>query len=91
MSTETLNERLTYDQWRLLPETTQPYEIVDGNLRMSPTPTSDHQWILRRIFKFVDAFVDSRGLGIVFFAPLDVVIQKEPLRTRQPDLLFLSA
>ena len=90
MSTETLSERLTYEEWRLLPETTQPYEVIDGVLRMSPTPTSDHQWIILNIYDILKPFVRSRRKGVLLVAPLDVVIQKQPLRTRQPDLLFLS-
>ena len=33
--------------------------------------------------------VNSR-LGRVFVAPLDIVIRRDPLRTRQPDLMFIS-
>lgn len=29
-------------------------------------------------------------MGEVLYAPLDIVIQRNPLRTRQPDLLFIS-
>ena len=35
-------------------------------------------------------FVSEQQLGEVLFAPLDVLVQREPLRTRQPDLLFVS-
>ena len=35
-------------------------------------------------------FISKQQLGEVWFAPVDVIIQKEPLRTRQPDLLFVS-
>jgi Uma2 family endonuclease len=30
-------------------------------------------------------------LGVVLMAPVDLLIQREPLRTRQPDILYLSA
>ena len=29
-------------------------------------------------------------MGEVLFAPVDVIVQRDPLRTRQPDLLFVS-
>jgi hypothetical protein len=34
--------------------------------------------------------VRERRLGEVFIAPIDIVIRRDPLRTRQPDLLFIS-
>jgi hypothetical protein len=37
------------------------------------------------------AFVSLHRLGIVLMAPLDILIRRDPLGTRQPDLLFLSA
>ena len=57
---------------------------------MSPGPTTQHQRILRQLFRMMDPFVTEHGLGEVLFAPLDILIQREPLRTRQPDLLFVS-
>ena len=38
----------------------------------------------------MDTFVVERGLGEVYFAPADIVIKRNPLRTRQPDLLYVS-
>ena len=89
MSTKT--EKLTFEAWLALPETRQRYEIVDGVLMMPPGPTPDHQWISRIIFRRLDDFVEERNLGVVLYAPLDLLIQRSPLRTRQPDILYLSA
>jgi Uma2 family endonuclease len=80
MSTRT--EKLTFEDWLALPETRQRYEIVDGELIMPPGPTPKHQWISRRIFRKLDDFVEERGLGVARYAPLDLLIQREPLRTR---------
>ena len=38
----------------------------------------------------VKQFVRENRLGVVIFAPVDVIIQSDPLRVRQPDLLFVS-
>ena len=57
---------------------------------MDPAPTVTHQRILLRLARILDQFVSEQQLGEVLFAPVDVIIQKEPLRTRQPDLLFVS-
>lgn len=82
---------LTFEEYRAMPEMKQRYEIIDGELLMSPAPTSDHQWIVGNIFDPLRRFVKERSLGVVLVAPVDVVIQREPLRTRQPDVLYLSA
>ncbi len=87
MTTQT--RRLTYEEYLEGPEIKQRYEIIDGEMRMAPTPTVQHQRILRQLFILLNTFVSEHQLGEVLFAPLDVVIQREPLRTRQPDLLFV--
>lgn len=84
-------QKLTFEAWLAQPETKQRYEIVDGVLIMPPGPSLAHQWFLRRIFRRLDYFVEERHIGVVLFAPVDLLIQRQPLRTRQPDALYLSA
>jgi Uma2 family endonuclease len=38
----------------------------------------------------LDSLMRALRLGRVFLAPLDVVIRRDPLWTRQPDLMFIS-
>ena len=85
------DKRLTFEKWLELPETKQRCEIVDGVLLMAPAPTADHQWIMFEISIRLRSFVNERDLGVVLPAPVDLLIQREPLRTRQPDILYLSA
>ncbi len=84
-------ERLTYETWLAMPETKQRYEIVDGVMVMAAAPSADHQWLSGEIYWKLREFVEIRGLGVVLFAPLDLLIQREPLRTRQPDVIYLSS
>lgn len=58
---------------------------------MAPAPTPDHQWIMLELSVQLRRFVRERDLGVVLAAPVDLLIQREPLRTRQPDILFMSA
>ena len=83
-------QRLTYEEYLKLPEMRARYDIVDGELIMSPSPTTEYQKVLRQLFRMLDRFVTEHQLGEVLFAPLDVLVQRTPLRTRQPDLLFVS-
>lgn len=84
-------KRLTYEAYLATPEIKQRYDIVDGVMLMAPGPTPDHQWIMLELAVRLRSFVSERGLGVVLAAPVDLLIQREPLRTRQPDILYLSA
>ena len=88
MSTQT--RQLTYEEYLKTPEIKARYDIVDGVMTMAPVPTLEHQKILRQLFLMLHQFVSEQQLGEVFFAPADVIIVREPLHTRQPDLLFVS-
>jgi Uma2 family endonuclease len=83
-------KRLTYEEFLELPEIKGRYEVVDGELIIAPSPTPKHQFNSRNLFLLLHHFVASHQLGEVLYAPLDVLVQQKPLRTRQPDLLFIS-
>jgi len=82
---------LTYEKYLELPPINQRYDIIDGDLYMSPAPSDDHQWILKFTQRIIDDHVLSHDLGVLLFAPLDVLIRRLPrLRTRQPDIVFYT-
>ena len=82
--------RLTFEEYLKMPETMRRYEIIDGVMRMTPAPSGRHQLVAFRLARILADFVEARGLGVVLMAPFDVILSREPLRTRQPDILFLS-
>ena len=82
---------LSFDEWQALPETKQHCEVLDGVLVMSPGPLGEHPWVADEILTALRPFVWDRGLGIALSAPYDVVIQRNPLRVRQPDVLVVNA
>jgi Uma2 family endonuclease len=83
-------KHLTYEAYLALPETKARYSIVDGELVMAASPTPDHQTVVQETFVKLDSFVRAHRLGRVFLAPLDIVIRRDPLRTRQPHVMFIS-
>ncbi len=87
----TVTRKLTFEDWLSLPETKQRYEIVDGVMIVPPGPSVDHHGIMLNVFTQLRGFVVDRGLGLVFTAPLDVLVQHDSLRVRQPDVLYLNA
>jgi Uma2 family endonuclease len=70
------------------PESTQPTELWDGNLIMSPSPSFFHQEVVLRFYRQLHDWVASRGLGKVITAPIDMVLSEH--RVTQPDVVFVA-
>jgi Uma2 family endonuclease len=86
-----LPKPLDYAAYRKSPEIKRRYDIVDGEwLFMSPAPDLYHQEVSGEIFLHLHAHAERFGLGKVYHAPADVIIRKNPMRTRQPDVMFVS-
>lgn len=64
------------------------YQLLDGEMIVAPSPSNRHQEILGSLHLALAAFVQSRGIGRVRFAPLDVILSNHDVV--QPDLLFVS-
>lgn len=84
-------KRLTFEEWQALPETKQKCEVVDGVLVMPPSPFGEHPWAIRVFFMALDPFLSEHGMGIALTAPYDVLIRRDPLRVRQPDMLVVNS
>ena len=84
---ETRPATLTYEDYLMTPDD-ERWELLRGELTMVPGPTFAHQKIAGRLFLFLNAFVEEKGLGDVVFAPFDVVLSRN--NVLQPDLLFVS-
>ena len=82
---------LTYADYLALPEIKQRYEIIDGELIMTVAPNVKHQMVSGNLYSQLRPSIEKRSLGLLLYAPVDVIIQRDPLRTRQPDLLFVRA
>jgi Uma2 family endonuclease len=79
---------LTYDDYCLLPNDRNRYEILDGDLSVTPAPRVNHQRISRRLLRFLDEHVLANSLGEIFAAPIDVILA--PTTVVQPDLIFIA-
>ena len=73
-----------------LPDDLTHYEIIDGEVILLASPRLKHQVIVKRLLQQIDRFVQPKRLGELLTAPFDFVIRRAPVRTRQPDLFFLS-
>lgn len=79
--------KLTYEDYRKTPDD-ERYELLDGELIMAPAPLTGHQLVQVALGAPLYTFVKQRGLGLVFFAPTDVVLSDT--NVVQPALLFVS-
>ncbi len=75
----------SYEQYMNLPEGA-PYQLIGGNLIMTPSPVPCHQYIVGHIYSFLLQFVEQKNIGQVFVAPLDVRLDDDNIF--QPDILF---
>ncbi|HYF76283.1 MAG TPA: Uma2 family endonuclease [Symbiobacteriaceae bacterium] len=80
--------RFTYEDYKLLPEDRR-YEIIEGELLVTPAPTARHQGILLELAVKLSIHVKANGLGKVLPAPTDVILTNENIV--QPDILFVSS
>jgi Uma2 family endonuclease len=83
---------LTYRDYEALPADGRRYEIHDGELSVTPSPSFDHQLISGRLFLHVAKWVEAHPGGVLLYAPLDVILSDRPDATSivQPDILYIG-
>jgi Uma2 family endonuclease len=80
--------KLTYEQFRQLPNDGKQYELVHGEVHLTPAPTTTHQFVLRNLTGSLLQHLVKNPLGELAFAPLDVLLGDDT--ALQPDLIFVS-
>jgi Uma2 family endonuclease len=81
--------RWTVEMVRALPDDGKRYELIDGELLVTPSPSYSHQSAVAELFSRLRAFLAPRKLGVVKVAPLDVWLS--PDEFVQPDVFVLPA
>ena len=79
--------RLTVADYMNTPDDVR-YQLIDGELVLAPSPSTRHQSVSSELFVVLHQFVRQHGLGMVWDAPLDVVLSDNEVF--QPDILFVS-
>ena len=70
------------------PEDGNVYEVIDGDLYMTPAPAWIHQRVVSRLFFAIAEHVFRNRLGEIVTAPTGVALDDE--NGLQPDILFIS-
>ena|SRR5688572_11120383 len=79
----------TYEDYTRLPDNGMCYEVIQGELYMSPAPTPKHQSIIAALYGYLWDYLKNQPIGKVFFAPIDVKLP-DLATPVQPDLLFIA-
>ncbi|MCY4082249.1 MAG: Uma2 family endonuclease [Caldilineaceae bacterium] len=83
-----ITTKLTYEDY-LKTSDDERYELLDGELITMPAPSIAHQHVAVKLATRLDTFVEDKDLGVVYFAPTDVVLSET--HVVQPDLMFISS
>lgn len=76
----------TYDEYARLPDDGNRYEVIDGEVLVTPSPSPSHQHILAKLTIALSAFVERHPLGVVLPHVDLLFVEGTFLR---PDLLFV--
>jgi len=88
MSIQHAAHRWTYEAFARLPDDGQRYEVIGGELFVTPAPKPIHAKIATRISRVLEEFVETHALGEVFGHAIDIVFGEGDYL--EPDLLFVS-
>ena len=83
-----ISTKFTYEDLQYIPPDRNRYEIVDGELFVTPSPITLHQRIVTNLSGELRQHVRQHRLGEVFVAPLDVVFSFSTVF--EPDVIFVS-
>lgn len=90
MAQDASSRLLSYEDYAAIDDGCR-YEVIDGELVMTPSPRLSHQRIVLALGHALDEFALATNLGEVAIAPFDVVLRAErPAVVVQPDVLFVS-
>jgi Uma2 family endonuclease len=84
-----LKRKLGYEDYARLPTGDgKRYEVLDGELYVTPAPSPLHQRLSKRLQRRLEDYFEVRGLGEVFNAPIDVVLAQHDIV--EPDLVIVA-
>lgn len=83
-----LKKKLEYSDYAGIPPDRNRYEILEGDLYVTPAPSPLHQRVSKRLQRLLEAYFEDRGIGEVFNAPIDVILT--PHDVVQPDLVVVT-
>lgn len=62
----------TVADWEALPEDGKRYEVIDGELFVTPAPMPPHQLLVGLLFRKLAAYAESARIGLAMMSPADI-------------------
>lgn len=88
MATQSIARGWTYEEYARLPDDGNRYEVIGGELYMTPAPNPLHTRVAFRLGYLIEGFLEQYGLGgWVATSPVDVLFAEGDYL--QPDLVFI--
>lgn len=87
MTAATKIHHYTSADLEFMPDDGKRYEIIEGDLYVSRQPSWDHQYICGRIFKYLDDWSASTGLGAANLSPGLIFAEDDDVA---PDVIWIS-
>jgi Uma2 family endonuclease len=81
-------EKFTYEDYAAMPNTGKRYQLVEGELIVSPSPTVRHQIVMMRIANALYNHVEAKRAGLLLAGPVDAILSDEDVYV--PDIVFVS-
>src|SRR5215203_3275073 len=78
---------LADDIWNT-PDDENRYEVIDGELYVTPPSCLAHQHVVSELLTILRTFASDHGFGEVYVAPLGVVLERTS--GVQPDIVLIS-
>lgn len=88
MPEQFLRTHYTVQDYEEFPDDGTRYEIITGDLHMTPAPSIEHQKLSGRLHLILAAWVSRGAGGELLYAPVDVHLAFDTVV--QPDLLWIS-
>jgi Uma2 family endonuclease len=83
-----LSRKLDYSDLQFTPDDGRRYELLRGELLVTPSPNTRHQRITRELLLQLVGYFHERALGEVFLGPTDVILTNQDVFV--PDLLVIA-
>src|SRR5436305_4043292 len=88
MRNELLKKRWTLEELHSLPDDGNKYELIHGELFVTPAPSDDHETILASLTDILAPYVRSNGLGRLYHPRAVVRVEGSEV---EPDLMVRAA
>lgn len=82
-----IKTKLEYSDYAQIPSDGKRYELLEGDLQVTPAPSPLHQRVSKRLQRMLEAYFEETGRGEIFNAPIDVLLSNHDVV--QPDIVLV--